>query len=181
MRYFLYFSLFFAACSLESGNKNTDHLYFSMDSLVAAQSHLLFEQQMGFKKEVEIAGKKETKRFKAQEINWSSELKIFKSLELNKSSFSGGIDVQSDAKGIIYRAKKTTKIPVKELLIRFDNGKIKTITGVYQDDDAAAAFISRRNFKINFVDGMVRSFEISGIQKMVMTDTATFQVMAEIF
>ena len=150
--------------------------YFSIDSLITAQISALESNQKVLTKTVQIGDNIETQSFSVQNIDWQSELKIFSLLELNKSIFIGSIDVETDLKSTSYLPKKNMNLPIKFLKITKAEDELKSINGYYLDNKAAAIYTSEKSLKMNFNEGLLTSFEISGSQKIILTDTTKFKI-----
>ena len=148
--------------------------------MVAAQITLLKSNQNILKKTVQIGKNIETQSLSAQTIDWESELKIFTLLELNKSKFVGSLDTKTDLKSISYHPKKNAIMPIKFLKITKAKGELESVNGYYLDNNAAMIYTSQRNLKMNFNKGLLTSFEISGSQKVLFTDTTQFMISGTI-
>ncbi len=154
--------------------------YFSIDSLITAQISLLELNQNLLTKTIQIDENIETQLLSAQDIDWQNELKIFSLLELNKSIFIGSLDKKTEQKSTFYLPKKNMKFPFKCLKITKSEGKLKSVNGYYLDDKANVIYTSEKSFKMNFNEGLLTTFEISGSQKMIFTDDTKFKIKGTI-
>ena len=150
--------------------------YFSIDSLITAQISALESRQKALTKTVQIGGNIETQSLSVQNIDWQSELKIFSLLELNKPMLIGSIDTETDLKSTSYLPKKNIALPFKFLKITKAEGNLKSINGYYLDNKASLIYTSEKSFKMNFNEGLLTSFEISGSQKMIFTNATEFKI-----
>jgi hypothetical protein len=173
--FYLLFVFYGFGCS-SSRESFKKQKYFSIDSLITAQISLLESNQKVLTKTVQIDKNIETQTLSVQNIDWQSELKIFRLLELNKSIFIGSIDTKTDFKNTSYRPKKNMDLPIKFLKITKAKGELKSINGYYLDNKAAIIYTSEKSFKMNFNEGLLTNFEISGSQKIIFTDTTRFKI-----
>ena len=67
-------------------------------------------------------------------------------------------------------------LPIKFLKITKDKGELKSISGYYLDNKATLIYTSEKSFKMNFNEGLLTNFEISGSQKIIFTDTTRFKI-----
>ena len=75
-----------------------------------------------------------------------------------------------------YLPKKNIALPFKFLKITKAEGNLKSINGYYLDNKASLIYTSEKSFKMNFNEGLLTSFEISGSQKMIFTNATEFKI-----
>jgi hypothetical protein len=175
-----FFILSLIACQQDRQVKNQANAYYSIDSLIKAQVEALNNVKMMLEKTVEMDGQSEIQLISADSVNWLEELQLFISLDLNKPRYLGAINVEKDQNGVSYTPRSGEKIPVQLLRIEMENEQLVWIKGIYLDDDAKSVYTTGRQFKLLFVNNLIKSYEIRGYQKMALNDTVRFRIQGTI-
>ena len=178
-------TLIFISC--KESSKKADS-YF--DSLVNAQVTILSKAQASLTKHAFIDGKEDETTFLPDSAVWENELDIFRQLAVSERPAyrdayrieDGVNDVKSNLTIRSYQAQRP--MPVQELKFYYHDQfqRLKKIEAAYREQNTL--FTTSRKLEMNFEEingqSVLSSYGITGIQKMVMTDSVKFSIQAKV-
>ncbi|MCB2406382.1 hypothetical protein [Hymenobacter lucidus] len=182
------FLLLTTACSQEqeavrTGQPVRKPLYFDVKGFLDQQTKLLTDQQPAVEKQVALRdGKMETTR--VEKVDWSKELQIFYQADINKPALRGAYDSlaaptgDTIAIGKVYRRKVGIENIVDQLRVTQNDTKDGTIEAVLTQDNPL--FFSRKTLTLQYQNGLLSSYEVRGVQKLVMFDTLRYSATVRV-
>ncbi|RZK44239.1 MAG: hypothetical protein EOO90_00830 [Pedobacter sp.] len=116
--------LFFFSCSpKEPGIVESENL-FDLKGFFEKEAARLEKLNLTVNKTVSIDGVEENKKIKIQDF--AKELNSFISSDINKASWRGAFNINK-TENLLQYTTTNEKIPVKELIIQFENEEVKSI------------------------------------------------------
>lgn len=174
------------ACSQEqeeaarAGQPVRKPLYFDVKGFLDTQTKLLTQRRPAVEKQVALRdGNTETTR--VENVDWSKELQIFYQADINKPALRGAYEAQPDGAGQVYRRKAGIENIVDQLQVTNTDPQNGTIEAVLTQDNPL--FFSRKTLVLQYSGGLLRSYKVQGVQKLILFDTlrysATVRVLAK--
>ncbi|MEQ8304370.1 MAG: hypothetical protein RIB47_13325 [Cyclobacteriaceae bacterium] len=158
--------------------------YFDIDSLINSQISMLSAARKSVQKYAKINLQGDSTLVTPDSAGWENELATFRHLDIiNKPiykdayTFSESKDPNSNLTVHTYRANRN--IPIQELRIYYLNtlNNLKRLEAITSERNAL--FSTDRKMKIEF-DGILTLYELSGIQKMILSDTVRFSIKSKV-
>lgn len=182
--------LSFAVLSCAQPEKSLNEL-IAIDSLMNKQVLLLTNEKATLTKVVQLDSLSEKSMEQiGDSITWAQELDVFRQLALiNRPIYSGKYkitDGENDKNSNLQVLSIVTdeELPIRELKIYYLDvrSKIKKIEGLYFESNLL--FSGARKLTLSFQDLKGRTalskYEIIGGQKMILSDSVTYRIEAEI-
>lgn len=116
--------LILGSCVRDEQNKAQIETYFNLKSYFKSEANRLNKLHLHVDKAVAIDG--ETERKQIQINDFKNELSIFIDADINKASWRGEFTVKKEGEAELYTTKNE-KIPVKNVEIRYQKNKLKSI------------------------------------------------------
>ena len=176
--------LIFSACNREKQEYNK--AYFDFDSLINVQVKELINANITLSKVSVINGKKDSSLFVPDSLKLANELDVFRQLDLiNKPLYRSSYEVKEGEKDTrsnllirSYTARSTSQVPYVKLYYRSSTQDLKRIESFFNEENAL--YYTSRNLKLLFDDisgsPLFSGYELSGSQKMILSDTVNFSV-----
>ncbi|WP_436514399.1 hypothetical protein [Ekhidna sp. To15] len=125
-------------------------------------------------KKVSLKGKNETHVLNMDSAKWVKELSFLKEINPNQPEYVGAFVKSGDELNQTLNLAEGENGPLKRTTFSIgDAGYEKVIAIFHEDKDV---YIHHREIELNFADGLLRSFQIEGYQKMMFKDTVRFSV-----
>ncbi|TGE26728.1 hypothetical protein [Hymenobacter metallicola] len=158
-------------------------LYFDVKSFLDAQAALLNQRKPAVEKRVMLRdGDIETTR--VAQVDWSKELQVFYQADINKPALRGAYEVQAGpatntlTTGQVYRRKAGIENIVDQLRVAQTDTRGGTIEAVLTQDNPL--FFSRKTLILNHQNGLLTSYQVQGVQKLVMFDTLRYSATVKV-
>jgi hypothetical protein len=183
---FLVTSCVFIFSSCNRANQKYDKAYFDFDSLINVQVSELVKVKMMIKKKSIVNGKSDDSSFVPDSLKLANELDIFRQVDLiNKPLFRKSYEIrvgEKDTKSNLmissYISRSPSPVPFVKFYYQPSPKVLKKIEAVFHEENAL--YDTRRNLTMEFDDSngliLLRSYQLSGMQKMILSDTVEFSV-----
>jgi hypothetical protein len=176
MRKVIILSLFLASCS-QSENKIQSKIYYDLAGLINQQISDLSAKKYLIEKTVTLGEKKE--QIKTKDIDWHKELELFLQADLNKQSYQSAYTIDVKDKKTTYLLKEGEKLPVKQLIVEFDQKDLPkhievtmhTNNYLYESDKKLSADLENNLFK---------TYRIEGYQELFVGSKKNFSIEGKI-
>lgn len=194
MRKLLFLSfLLFWGCEQPGKNVYLEELpYYDLAGLIDQQIRLLDSIRPDVVKVAFYEGKEETNRLKPDSSQWANLLELFKNADINKPVLrgqyiekSGQKDSNSNLNVRMYEPENPENVNVQYLKVYYvdELDDVRKIEVRIKEDNVL--FKGVRDLRMELIeDGegnlLLSSYSIKGIQKMVMIDSVTFKIEAEV-
>lgn len=167
----------FGSCQNISPDTNSINPYFSVDSLIELQ---FSETQpiVSIMKQVQIDNDSDSSMVEMDSSTFRKELKIFSEIDLNKSDLIGVYDESQEGNKIIYTKKPSEKSGIVTRMEVMQNGDLITI--IAETLESNSLYDSKREYLLQFKEGKLEEYIISGNQKIVMKEASTFVVKGKL-
>ncbi|MGI4864695.1 MAG: hypothetical protein ACRYFZ_12295 [Janthinobacterium lividum] len=156
--------------------------YFDVRGLLDAQIRQLTARHPGVTKHASLRGSTpETVR--VPEVKWADELQIFYQADINKAALRGiyHVDSTTEAGGTrrTYTAQPGREnAPVTRLSVLSAGGQPQEIEATLRQDNPL--FFGQKELRLTLQQGQLRSYGVSGTQKLVLFDTLRYRTAAEV-
>lgn len=164
-----------------------DKPYFDFDSLINRQQQALLTAKATLTKTVSLDSAKEEITFEVDSVVLAKELDVFRHLDIiNKPGFKGKYkisDEEKDSRSNLtirrYEALEKTA-PVQFVLFYYQNkfSRLHKIESAYREDNTL--FGTERKLLLEFDDAsgklLLARYSLTGVQKMILSDTIAFSV-----
>ena len=157
-------------------------LYFDVRGLLDAQVRQLTARHPGVTKHVNLRGGS-TETVRVPEVKWADELQIFHQADINKAALRGvyHLDSVAEAGGVrrTYTAQPGREnAPVTRLSVLSAGGQPQEIEATLRQDNPL--FFGQKELRLTLQQGQLRSYGVSGTQKLVLFDTLRYRTAAEV-
>jgi len=167
-------------------NLKYDKPYTDFDSLINIQVQGLLNAKITINKKSVINGKRDSTSFVPDSLKLANELDIFRQIDLiNKPLYLKAYEIkegEKDTKSNLLIRSYTTKLPSPVPVIKFyftPSGRVlKKIETVFHEENTL--YSTKRNLVLEFDDSngsrLLSGYHVSGVQKMILSDTVNFSV-----
>lgn len=154
----------------------TVNRYYDVDSLItsAIAKSLPEDKVLKVSKEVEIDGEKESKEFSYDSIALENELRLFRQMDINEPAFAFSYDEEKGEGMIRYQLKSKEKQTGITKLSVTKNANQQVIEGLFSENNQI--YYTSRKLKLRIENGMIKSYEMAGKQKMMLKDTIYYSM-----
>lgn len=185
----LILSALVVGCSSD-GKKKSVSYYYNLDSLLKSQKKLLFASKARLEKTAFVDNDSANNSYEPDTAQWNDELTFFDKMDINKPVLQGAYQssITNDTKSnltirqFIPSKPKSVEVQYLKLYYLNDISNLKKIEALYTEDNPI--YKSTRHFTLSFDEVgnelMLRSFKVSGGQKMLLKDTVQFEVLGKI-
>jgi len=185
----LILSVLVIGCSSD-GKKKSVSYYYNLDSLLKSQKKLIIAKKAKLEKSAFVDQDSASNTYEPDTEEWSDELTFFNKMDINKPVLQGAYEssIVSDTKSnltirqYIPSKPKSVEVQYFKLYYLHDISNLKKIEALYKEDNPI--YKSTRHFTLLFDEIgnelMLRSFKVSGGQKMLLKDTVQFEVLGKI-
>lgn len=158
-------------------------LYFDVKSLLTQQVELLEQRHAAVTKRVSLRGNA-TETVRVPTVKWADELQIFFQADINKAALRGAYEVDSVALpgGLLRRTY--TRLPGQP------NAPVSRLTVVQQgalpqEIDATIIqnnplFSAQKQLRVQLQNGQLRSYEVTGTQKLILFDSLRYAAAGQV-
>lgn len=157
--------------------------YFDMRGLLDAQVRQLTARHPAITKQVSLRNSPlETVR--VPQVKWADELQIFYQADLNKAALRGAYQVDSASLpgGAVRRTYRLrpghANAPVLQLMVTGDAAQNLEIKAILRQDNAL--FFGQKSLRLMLAQSQLRTYGVSGTQKLVLFDTLRYHTQAVI-
>ncbi|SNR50733.1 hypothetical protein [Hymenobacter mucosus] len=157
--------------------------YFDVKGFLNQQVALLNQRKPAVDKQVELRnGQLETTR--VAQTDWSKELQIFYQADINKPALRNAYTITPSAYSAggvqRYARKPGVEGTVESLTINAANGtnQVQELTAIIKQDNAL--FYSEKKLRLSCTQGQITSYEVTGVQKLVLFDSVRYSVRTRV-
>lgn len=150
--------------------------YLDFETLQLQQAGIL--KGLGVEKRVSLDDKQELQQFKYDSTDWVKELDFLSDINPNQAQYVGAFDEWVDADTIKLTLKAGESDGLKQLFYLHSEEGIRFIHALFHEEKDV--YVHHRNIILNFEEGRLLDYRISGYQKMIFNDTVTFEVSVRI-
>ena len=129
-------------------------------------------------KEISLDFKNETDTFLMDSTDWKNELSFLAEIDPNQPEYVGVFDVSERNEVISLNLKEGENGILKKLVITISGDDDQSISAV--TDEGKDIYTHHREFRVQFDSGLIRFYEISGYQKMILKDTVWFGIKGSV-
>ena len=157
--------------------------YFDLRGLLDAQARQLDARHAAVEKHVSLHGAP-AKTVRVPAVKWADELQLFYQADINKAALHGAYTLDSMAvPGLgVRRTYKLrpghSKVPVLLLSVTSQAGQPQQIAARIRQDNAL--FYGAKNLTMQLDHGQLRTYGVSGVQKLVLFDSLRYRTAAKI-
>jgi hypothetical protein len=151
--------------------------YFDVKGFLDQQVTLLTQRHPAVEKQVTLRdGQVETTR--VEKIDWTKELQIFYQADINKPALRGAYETQDARAGDTidavktYRRKPGVENSVEQLRVTQTDTRGGSVEAVLTQDNPL--FFSRKVLQLHYQRGLLTSYQVQGVQKLVLFDTLRY-------
>ncbi|UOQ79024.1 hypothetical protein MUN84_11150 [Hymenobacter sp. 5516J-16] len=180
--------VFLAACeagedaTVRPNPANWKPAYFNLLGFLETQATLLNQRQPAVEKQVLLRdGQQETTR--VTQLDWAKELQIFQQADINKPALRGlyQVDSAATAEGFTrrsYRRQPGTEHPVEQLTVLSEGSTVRELTATVAQDNPLV--YSTKTMTLRCQNGQVSSYQVRGVQKLVLFDSVRYSVQSRV-
>lgn len=156
--------------------------YFNLLGFLEQQATRLNQRKPAVEKQVVLRdGHQETTR--VAQTNWAKELQIFQQADINKPALRGlyQTDSATTPGGLVqrrYRRLPGTEHPVEQLTVLSQGGVVQSVTATVAQDNPLV--YSAKTMTLRCQNGQISSYQVSGVQKLVLFDSVRYAVWARV-
>jgi hypothetical protein len=152
--------------------------YYDIDSLVTAQVEVFDAEQPTLSKWAKIDEKKEEQTLTFDSAGWSRELTFFRQLNINEPSLVGGYSIDSTQNQVTYTPDEGLNTRVKSLSIFYEEGLPIRVEGlIYEQNEI---YTTEKDIEVVLENSKIKQYSLKGYQKIILKDTARFEIRGEI-
>ncbi|WP_188557134.1 hypothetical protein [Hymenobacter glacieicola] len=161
---------------------NRKPTYFNLLGFLEKQATLLNQRQPAVEKQVLLRdGQQETTR--VTQLDWAKELQIFQQADINKPALRGlyQVDSATTAEGLTrrsYRRQPGTEHPVEQLTVLSEGAVVREMTATVAQDNPLV--YSAKTMTLRCQNGQVASYQVRGVQKLVLFDSVRYSVQSRV-
>ena len=156
--------------------------YFPLKAYLDAQAARLNQQHPAVTKQVRLRGEApETTR--VPRVDWNRELQIFYQADLNKPALRGAYAVDSGttaggARQYTYTRKAGFGNPVTVLRVEQDGTGVRAVSATLAQTNPL--FSSQKKMELRAQHGTITSYQVKGVQKLILFDTVRYATAARV-
>lgn len=179
-------ALVYLSCS--GSAKRSDSGIYHMDSLINAQVNVLVMERRQLSKKATIGEQTASVVITPDSAGWATELAVFRQLEIAERPVHRDrykIEVKDDANSNLHIRSFTgegTPVPLIRFFYLDNPADVRRIEARYSESNAL--YTSIRDLVLEFEEEdqtpILRHFEVTGFQKIVMGDSVYFSVVGEV-
>lgn len=163
--------------------------YYPLDSLISAQQEVLSKSQITLEKKAFIDTDSSTALFQPDSLQWRNELDIFKKADITNPSLRGlysstiSDDPNSNLTILTFNADQpNAEVKFIKLYYLDKIEELRKVEAMWEEKNPLNS--SQKKITLLFEDirdqVLLKSYEITGAQKMIMQDTVRFDVIGKI-
>lgn len=147
--------------------------YPDLESVFNTQINVLSSNKL--EKEVWLDGKSESKTLDMDTTLWKKELSFLKEINPNTPEYVGAFEKTETDSAIHLILKSNEKGELKRVSYSMEGKNYSNIKAIIHEDKEV--YSHHREFKINLENGLLKNYEITGYQKIVLKDTIQFRII----
>lgn len=157
--------------------------YFDVRGLLDAQVRQLAARRPGAIKHASLRGSA-PETVQVPQVKWADELQIFYQADINKAALRGvyRLDSATEAGGAVRRTYTAQpgreNAPVARLSVLSQGGQPQEVEATLRQDNPL--FFGKKELHLTLQQGQLRSYSVSGTQKLVLFDTLRYSTTAEV-
>jgi hypothetical protein len=157
--------------------------YFDLRGLLDAQVRQLGARHPALTKQVSLRGGA-TETVRVPEVKWADELQIFYQADINKAALRGAYQVDSASlpSGAMRRTYRLRpghdNAAVLQLAVTSTASQPQEIQATLRQDNAL--FFGQKSLHLTLDNGQLRTYGVSGTQKLVLFDTLRYRTQAQV-
>lgn len=129
-------------------------------------------------KTVSLDSEKELNSLKLDSLKWKEELSFLVEINPNKPEHIGAYNLTDQANGLTLELIEGEKSDLQKINIKYDGDDYQSIGAtIHEDKDV---YSHHREIEVFFENGYIKSWEISGYQKMMFKDTVRFGITGKV-
>lgn len=174
-RIFIFSAVLFTllGCEQDRSHKKLQ-AYFDLDSLLNQQISELVKSGVTLQKTVTKDGDTESRSFTPDSTDWQREFAMIRQFNLNKPNFVGSYTLEASGEELVYVPKYQDKLEIKDFQRAYtDDGKLKSLAIRFESDKYL--YEVQQTVNLDFQGDLIKTFNISGRQKMIMLDAVEYQ------
>ena len=151
--------------------------YYDLNAFLDAEIKCLFKlsNDVIATKTTTIKGKKQSKKIVLDSVQLSKELEVIRQLDINIPSLRKAYWENNSTNWVIYTRKKQEEKGVKHLkILKDDEGNILSLEGLITEGNLIYKSVKKIKLQGGADNCGLRSYEMTGSQKMVFQDSATY-------
>lgn len=153
--------------------------YFDLESILDQQFELLVSRDMKISKEVFIDGQSEVIEVIPDSSIWKSELLVFEPFDPGKDRYTNAFQVtEFEDKTIRYEKLPDENQSLRWVEVFQEEGDLRFRAEILEE---ASIYTTRKTVELVVEAGILKSYSLQGFQKMLLRDTAYFQLEATVF
>lgn len=158
-------------------------LYFDVKGLLTKQVEQLEQRHAAVTKRVSLRGDA-TETVRVATVKWADELQLFFQADINKAALRGAYVVDSVAlPGGLLRRTYTRlpgqpNAPVSRLTVVQKGAVPQELAATIVQDNPL--FSARKQLRVQLQNGQLRSYEVTGTQKLVLFDTLRYAAAGQV-
>lgn len=150
--------------------------YPNFEALMNEQVVLLTDSEI--KKTVRLEGQSEEQTMKMDSAKWAEELFFLKEINPNQPEYVGAFTKATDGNKTLLTLGPDEKGELKKVSYVKIGDIYSTLNATFHENKDV--YVHHRDIYITFQDGLIRSIEINGYQKMMFRDTVRFGIALEV-
>ena len=164
------------ACENIPKETQTVSRYFDVDSLisVAIQNSMEAKDSLQVNKLVEIDHKTEQKTLFLDRQGLEDEMRLFRIMDINSPTTAFAYESEEEAGKVIYHLKENEEQTGIVRLSVTKNAGGQIVEGLFNENNQI--YYTSRQLKLEIENGTIRSYEMTGKQKMFFKDTIYYSM-----
>lgn len=150
--------------------------YPDLEQLYHQQTQSLASHKL--KKEVWLDGKNEVKMLDMDTTEWKKELSFLKEINPNTPEYVSAFRKVENESEIQLKLSSGEKGELKMLTYSLNDDGFTIIKATIHEEKEV--YVHHRDFDLSFEKGLLKSYEITGYQKIVLKDTIEFKIVGSI-
>ncbi|WP_324674260.1 hypothetical protein [Hymenobacter sp. GOD-10R] len=175
------------SCDFSGGNSQAaparKPLYYDLRGFLDTQASLLNRRNPAVVKLVRLRdGHEETAQ--VPHTDWAKELQLFYQADINKAALRGAYTIEPivpNAEGLqqqTYRRKPGIENAVERLTVLSDAKGMREVHATLSQDNAL--FFSRKELQLRASNGVLRDYQVNGVQKLILFDTLRYSAVVRV-
>jgi len=152
--------------------------YFPLKAFVEKQVELLDGSKV--RKSIAIKGEEDHVEVSMDAEAWRKELDIFIQSDINKASLASSYDTEEKPGLTVHRLKSGENSSIKEIRIAYEGDQVSMVDFISHQEEIFYASRSVGHLSIDTSSGTIRSYEVSGSQKVWFLPVNEMTVRGEI-
>ncbi len=166
-----------ASCEENKESVRQLHAYFNLDSLLEQQVFVLYDRGAEVQKVVRMDGEEEVRTFVPDTSQWRDEFAIIKDFNINKPYYVGSFNEVKKAGKVIFQPN-SEDLAVTQFELTYSEDELIRIESFL--DEEKYIYTNKRKLTMEFAEGLLKSYQIDGSQKMILQDEVDYVISGSI-